>query len=511
MNMGEEGKIYSDNQRDIIYTEMLKPIKLKISQILLYDTESAMSFLQKYNDILKSVKEQGILSKITELEFEISEYERNAGKQKIFEYKSQSIIQQIKDLQIDGDRLSFEDFESEFRRIKQTYQTDLQMYSFEDRDAIEQQLYDLYGKVMLRKVREGSIEQSQVSKKDIMGLTIFMNKEIGKLSQSTNPIVQNAIERIKFLLMDGENAFQGDEIWKVLSYAQEQKYVEPHQALAERKQPPITALAVVNEKKSLLDRIKKVFQKEPQLPLQVEDLSKITLDWLAQYIPEDMLVKIEEEKLQEEGEKTSTRYMPDSKTAIYDFMCRPSGGYEYEYEDKIGNKYIIAFGGDFENEVTLIPIYLDEKDRTRMTKTEYIDNTRHLMKYAMFLDDIFGTNFANDLACDLGEYMQNPQKTFKARFRHEHLIDMDYDYEIDLSASSKLYKNLLKNYIRIAEECKETETAFRKNEAANRRTFYEKSRFREEMKQGIDNHTFNSIPKNIQEGKEEINQEEPDI
>ena len=511
--MGEEGKIYNDNQRDIIYTEMLKPIKLKISQILLYDTESAMSFLQKYNDILKSVKEQEILSKITELEFEISEYERNAGKQKIFEYKSQSIIQQIKDLQIDGDRLSFEDFESEFRRIKQTYQNDLQMYSFEDRDAIEQQLYDLYGKVMLRKVREGSIEQSQVSKKDIMGLIIFMNKEIGKLSQSTNPIVQNAIERIKFLLMDGENAFQGDEIWKVLSYAQEQKYVEPHQALAERKQPPITALAVVNEKKPLLARIKKVFQKEPQLPLQVEDLSKITLDWLSQYIPEEMLAKIEEERLQEEGEKTSTRYMPDSKTAIYDFIGKTNESCidEYEYEDKAGNKHIITFGKY--GGMGVIPSYLDEKNRTRMRKG--IDGLcgDFLISYAMFLDDIFGTNFANDLACDFGEFIQNPQKAFVSRFRENILSEWDgigYNHR-DFSAKSKLFKNLFKSYIRIAKECEKTENSFRSNEQVNRRTFYEKSRFREEMKQGIDNHTFNSIPKNIEEGKKEINQVEPDI
>lgn len=320
--MGEEQKIFSDVQRNVIYNEMLKPIKVKISEILLYDTEASMKFLQKYNEILKSTNEQDILSEIAELEMEIGIYEKNDGLQKSFEDKSQSVIQQIKDMQIDGDRLSLEDFEGEFKRLKQIYQTTFQKYGFQEREAIEQQLYELYGKVMVRRVREGNTDEVEVSKEDVTGLTIYMNSEIGRLSQNSNPQVQNAIERIKFKLMDKEDAFQGDEIWRLLDYAQSQRFIEPNQATRESNQPQVTALAVANENKELASRGRRAFQKEPQLPLQVEDLPKITLDWLAQYIPEDMLGKIEQQRLAEEGRQSETEYLPDPKTAIYDFVSK---------------------------------------------------------------------------------------------------------------------------------------------------------------------------------------------
>ena len=518
--MGEEGKIFSDGQRNVIYNEMLKPIKVKISEIILYDTEAAMRFLQKYNDILKCTDEKDILAKVADLEFDISGYEQNAGSQKSFEYKSQSIIQQIKDMQIDGDRLSLEDFENEFNRLKQTYQEAFQKYSFQDRDAIEQQLYALYGKVMVRRAREGVIDEGEVSKEDIAGLTIFMNNEIGRLSQNTNPQVQNVIERIKFKLMDGKNAFQGDEIWKLLSYAQEQKNVEPNQSLVESKQPQVTALAVVKEKKGLASRIKKAFQKEPQLPLQVEDLSKITLDWLAQYIPKDMLAKIERGRLQEECKNPESKYLPDSKTVIYDFVAgkhlysneklsynKYEEEYGYEYEDELGNKQKIEVSvGSYTyiHMMRLIPTYLDETNRYRMTQQMKLGSSNEvftMLRYAMFLDDIFGTNFANELACEYGNFIQNSKK--EILFKREN----HYYTNKDIAKKSKLFKNLLKSYTSMAKECKKTESSFRANENANRRAFYEKSKFREEVKQLPDNQSYNTVRKDIQEGtKEQLDQ-----
>ncbi len=345
--MGEEEKVFSDIQRDVIYRETLQPIKVKISEILLYDTEAAMRFLQKYNDILKCTNDKDMFAKSVDLELEISTYEKNEGLQKSFDDKSKSIIQQIKDMQIDGDKLSLEDFEDEFKGLKQTYQSAFQKYSFQARDAIEHQLYELYGKVMIRRVREGATDEIVIPEEDVMGLTIFMNNEIGKFSQNSNPQVQNAIERIKFKLMDRESAFQDDEIWRLLSYAQSQKDLGAKQPNRDSNQPQVTALAVVKQKTGLASRIKKSFQREPQLPLQVEDVSKITLDWLAQHIPEDMLRQIEEERLKEEGRNPKSKYLPDPKKAIYEFFAKTSSykisKSEYEYEDQLGNKQMICF------------------------------------------------------------------------------------------------------------------------------------------------------------------------
>lgn len=43
--MGDEMK-YSEGQRNQIYEKYLRPLKLKISQILLYDTNTAADFLK---------------------------------------------------------------------------------------------------------------------------------------------------------------------------------------------------------------------------------------------------------------------------------------------------------------------------------------------------------------------------------------------------------------------------------------------------------------------------------
>lgn len=43
--MGDEMK-YSEGQRNQIYEKYLRPLKLKISQILLYDTNAAADFLK---------------------------------------------------------------------------------------------------------------------------------------------------------------------------------------------------------------------------------------------------------------------------------------------------------------------------------------------------------------------------------------------------------------------------------------------------------------------------------
>lgn len=53
--MGDEMK-YSEGQRNQIYEKYLRPLKLKISQILLYDTNAAADFLKKYNNLLQKNK-----------------------------------------------------------------------------------------------------------------------------------------------------------------------------------------------------------------------------------------------------------------------------------------------------------------------------------------------------------------------------------------------------------------------------------------------------------------------
>lgn len=54
--MGDEIE-FSERQKNGIYIEYLRPLKLKISQILLYDTKIAAEFLNKYNDMIEDSKD----------------------------------------------------------------------------------------------------------------------------------------------------------------------------------------------------------------------------------------------------------------------------------------------------------------------------------------------------------------------------------------------------------------------------------------------------------------------
>ena len=89
----------SKSQKDKIYEEDLVPLKAKIASILLYDTEKAGEFLQRYNDILRTDGEEGInnlISEIIELKNEIEEYEQSEKRQEeLFRDQGKVIIQFI--------------------------------------------------------------------------------------------------------------------------------------------------------------------------------------------------------------------------------------------------------------------------------------------------------------------------------------------------------------------------------------------------------------------------------
>ena len=260
--MGEEQNIFSDNQRNTIYEDMLKPIKLKISEILLYDPETAMKFLQEYDDIVNSTQDKDILEKITDLELKIDSYEKNNGKKKSFALKSDSIIQQIKDMQTDGHKLSLEQYEEEFETLKTTYKSEVSGYSIAERDKIEKILYELYGNLMVRRVREGSVDEIQIPEEDTLGLTIYLNGQIDKLSEDATPQVKNVLERIKFKLMSGKEAFKDDEIWKLLSYAQGNTHVRKQESFSmQNENPKVTALTIAKKKQFLKIFKEKIYKR----------------------------------------------------------------------------------------------------------------------------------------------------------------------------------------------------------------------------------------------------------
>ena len=428
---------FTQGQKNTVYKTMLKPLQSEISQILLYDSEAAEGLLKKYNALLHISSQYEFYSKYTELTLELDAYKKNEGSQKSLESKGQAIFEQIQDMQKDGKKLSLEDYETEFEKLKQTYNDSISQYSFEDRDKIEKALYNLYGNFMVRRVREGAIDEFEIPEQDIPGLTIFLNNEINRLSQNATPQVSNVLERIKYKLMSRKEAFADDEIWKLLSYAQNQNEtikgasIQQNTSREEKtEEPETTALAIAKEKKSIFSRIKDYFGTktkepektvepiEPTLPLKEEDIDKISLDWLAKFVTEKQRWEYERERLHNKKENI---YLPDPRLIIYYMLTREFTAYAYKDHD--GNENSIYFDEkesywspilDYWN-VVHRPIYLYNSglyEKNTMDTKIKIRNMDFIwgLSFARVLDILCGSNFSdkalNDMAChiDNGEH-----------------------------------------------------------------------------------------------------------
>ena len=75
---------------------------------MLYDTNAAADFLNKYNNLLQKTSDSELLDKITELELEIEQYEKTLGKEKNFQDKSSIIIGQVEELLYESEQLTLE-------------------------------------------------------------------------------------------------------------------------------------------------------------------------------------------------------------------------------------------------------------------------------------------------------------------------------------------------------------------------------------------------------------------
>ena len=208
--MGDDFK-FTTGQKNKIYNEQLKPLKLRISQILLYDTKAAITFLQEYNELIENTPDNELMDKITELEFRITEYEKGQGKEKSFEDKSQTIISQIEELNTMSENLSLDDFHQEVSKLLESYKDNLGDYDFGDRDEIEDKIYELKAKLVMREVNEFYPDSIDISKEDEIGLMMYLNKELNRMQQNKNPKVKSYIERVKYNLMSGPEALHNSE------------------------------------------------------------------------------------------------------------------------------------------------------------------------------------------------------------------------------------------------------------------------------------------------------------
>lgn len=491
--MGDDYK-FTESQKNEIYNKYLKPLKLKISQIILYDTKGAVEFLQKYNELIENTPDAELMNKITELEMQLTSYEKGEGKQKSFNEKRKIIIGQIEELEQTSDNLSFADFEQEVANLTARYRENLKNYEFDDRDAIEEKLYQVKAKLIMRQVKEQYPERIELSPEDEMGLMVYISKELNRLGQNKNPKAKSYVERVKYNIMGGMEALHNSETWKLLSYAQRENFIgeeQKAQKIAGTSVTPQTnALAVVKNtnRGNFLQTISRMFSKEPKLPLQVSDLKKINIDWLAQYIPQEMAEDLENKQLQEEGKNPEKRYVPDGKKVIYEVLDSLKGyrmikGIIWDSQAKTFKQYdgintYIDKNGREKRQECAKNKYNDYWISIKLKNNDLVDEYpcseekfQELIVYADFLDNVFKTNFKREVLQIIEEYI-----IYRSTVNPITPITLN-----SKTYSGKVYRELVKSYEKLLQQYKSTRADFLADEHGRRENFYSEQRREQEM------------------------------
>ena len=488
--MGDDFK-FTAGQKNKIYNEQLKPLKLRISQILLYDTKVAIQLLQEYNELIENTPDNELMDKITELEFRITEYEKGQGKEKSFEDKSQTIISQIEELNTMSENLSLDDFEQEVSKLIENYKDKLGDYNFGDRDEIEDKIYELKAKLVMREVNELYPDNIDISKEDEIGLMMYLNKELNRMQQNKNPKVKSYIERVKYNLMSGPEALHNSETWKLLSYAQKEKF-ETETIITNKPLSQNTALSVIKKTRPQFNLMQKIvstfsskfFSKDPKLPLSAKDLGKISLDWLAKYIPIDMVKDIENQRLEKENRDTENKYTPDSKSVIYWIMEKLEDPNKIEgYYWSFGYNKFFKFDKKL-NYANKFLFNIDDFGNMLFTRLEYvykqcvkIDPKMKLpqcLAYAELVDAIMKTSFGYCFCDCLEEYCSDNNKaelTYEKDGESLKYFCPSYA-KYDKDRYKDLYKGILESFEMIQQECRETKDAFWEEENQKREAFY---------------------------------------
>lgn len=479
--MGDDFK-FTTGQKNKIYNDQLKPLKLRISQILLYDTKAAITFLQQYNELIENTPDNELMDKITELEFRIAEYEKGQGKEKSFEDKSKTIIIQIEELDTMSENLSLDDFEQEVSKLIENYKDKLGDYNFGDRDEIEDKIYELKAKLVMREVNELYPDNIDISIEDEIGLMMYLNKELNRLQQNKNPKAKSYVERVKYNLMSGAEALHNSETWKLLSYAQRERF-ETEITRTNQPSSQTTALSVIRKprkRNNLMEKITSLFSsKDPKLPLRAKDLGKISLDWLAKNIPSNMLEAFERQRLIQEKRNPKIIYPIDSKSVIYWIME------QLENTDKIKGFvksdviaaddfwYLSKFDfNDFGDLILKIDSVLYNCE-IRIVKIDPEMKLPQCIEYADFIDELMGTDFKKRLASCVNSYCLNKHKielTYEKDY--ENLKKFVPPNKMFVKDYKKIYKRLFESFERIQQECRESRDAFLAEENQKREAFY---------------------------------------
>lgn len=266
--------------------------------------------------------------------------------------------------------------------------------------------------------------------------------------------------------MTDQNAVRDVEIWKWLDSAMKGKELENQK----QENQTTTAMAIAPKKRSrgtTGDKISRFFSKEPILPLQIEDLGKMSINWLGQYIPKIMLQELEDNRLKEEGVEKNSKYLPDPRAPIYQLfkvgLKRRSEqevfADEYQLVQENGSKINVEIKEGWEIE--------SRYSKESMVKMEVGDVRKgpyggkyliEILRLAGIIDKTFNTDFQQQLLNEIKE-------------------DID-----GTSGKKPVYTRLRRSWKKMRKEYEKTALDFEAKEKMKRETFYKKYSLLENIK-----------------------------
>ena len=481
--MGEEAITnLSSVQKDKIYRDMLAPLKAKISQILLYDTKAALQFLQKYNEIIENEEQSltELIKAIVDLEVNINEYEKSEGKEKSFEEKSKAFLQRIDDLRINSIQLSLEDFENKFAQLKMSYEANIPNYSFKDRAVVEREFYALQANLIMRQVASGRTTdewQQNITEQDKVGLHAFVNNQVNIFRPRED--LNDIATKINNIAITDRDPVLNPELWSWMKAAERGIKNEEQLQVAQSTTSTAMTIAPKNKSNTFKDWISRLFNTEPIFPLQTSDLRKIDIEWLSKYIPKSMLVELENQRLNEEEKQVDNRYVPDSKAVIFDMLKERQNSKMYKNKDVRQYEF-------FKDNGVKLDVTIEEKWGTYINPT----HTKVTMKSGDISKDGRGAILGSDgfykgdqRLNDALIYASLLDKIFNTDFQQQLLQEIQ-DIHIDRTRKkSPIYDNLIQSFDKMLREYNETKLDFEATEEAKRRQFYEKNKFKEQLRQ----------------------------
>ena len=317
----------------------------------------------------------------------------------------------------------------------------------------------------------GELQQT-ITEQDKAGLNMFVVEQINNLRQKDR--LKDIADRVNNIVITDNDAVLRPELWSWLNAAE--SGIKRAEQLQMTQPTTSTAMAVVPKNKNItfMDKISRLFSKEPIFPLQTIDLRKINIEWLSKYIPKSMLLELENNRLSEENRQVDDRYVPDSRAVIYEVMKNVSGMMKKECEKEY--KFIKENGSELSVRIYEEHAY-DPEDisRTRVkmnsgniiregerctapawTKVHALNET---LAYASLLDKAFNTSFQQQL------------------FQEAQDIYIDKKHK-----SSPVYDNLMLSLKKMLKEYHHTKLDFEATEEAKRKQFYETHRFKAQLK-----------------------------